>query len=43
MVINLHIGSWDVKRVLIDPGSLADILYWEAFQGVRLDSDSSTL
>ena len=38
-VITLQIFKWDVKRVLIDPGSLADILYYETFERMGLDSE----
>jgi hypothetical protein len=31
MVVTLQIFKWDVKRVLIDPGSSADILYYDTF------------
>ena len=37
MVIKVQIRDWSVKRVLIDPGSSADILYWAAFRGMGLD------
>ena len=37
MVIKVQIRDWKVKRVLIDPGSSADILYWAAFQGMGID------
>ncbi|XP_024630733.1 uncharacterized protein [Medicago truncatula] len=36
MVITLQIFNWDVKRVLIDPGSSADILYYDAFEKLGL-------
>lgn len=39
MVISIQIGKWDVKRIFIDPGSSADVMYWEAFQGLRLDME----
>jgi hypothetical protein len=36
MVVTLQIFNWDVKRVLIDPGSSADILYYDAFEKLGL-------
>jgi len=32
MVMTLQIFNWDVKRVLIDPGSSADILYYDTLK-----------
>ena len=37
MVIEVQIRDWGVKRVLIDPGSSADVLYWEAFKGMGFE------
>lgn len=37
IVINLQLHYWNVKKVLIDPNSSKDILYWEAFQDLKLD------
>ena len=37
MVITLQIFNWNVKRVLIDPESSADILYYQAFEKIGLD------
>jgi len=36
MVVTLQIHNWDVKRVLIDPGSSANILYYDAFERLGL-------
>ncbi|PNX91900.1 gag-pol polyprotein [Trifolium pratense] len=36
LVIQVQILNCDVKRVLIDSGSSADILYWEAFKAMQL-------
>ncbi|GAU44869.1 hypothetical protein TSUD_329260 [Trifolium subterraneum] len=36
LVIQVHILNCDVKRVLIDSGSSADIMYWEAFKAMQL-------
>lgn len=32
MVISLKIFDWDIKRVIVDPKSLTDDIYWEAFE-----------
>jgi hypothetical protein len=37
MVVTLQIFNWDVQRVLIDPGSSTNILYYEAFEKLGLD------
>ena len=37
IVIKVQIRYWSVKRVLVDPGSSADVLYWEAFKGMEFD------
>jgi hypothetical protein len=37
IVVTLQIFNWDVKRVLIDPCSSTDILYYEAFEKLGLD------
>jgi len=39
MVISLHIFNWNVKRVLIDPGSSVNILYSESFERMGLDHE----
>jgi hypothetical protein len=36
MVVILRIANFGVKRVLIDQGSSADVLYYDAFQGLGL-------
>ncbi|GAU16855.1 hypothetical protein TSUD_368040 [Trifolium subterraneum] len=36
LVIQVQIINCDVKRVLIDSGSSADIMYWEAFKAMQL-------
>jgi hypothetical protein len=36
LVIEVQILNCDVKRVLIDSGSSADIMYWDAFKAMRL-------
>lgn len=39
MVVTIQIFKWDVKRVLIDPGSSADILYYETLERMGLDPE----
>jgi hypothetical protein len=36
LVIRVQILNCDVKRVLIDSGSSADIMYWDAFKAMQL-------
>ena len=36
IVITLLIADYTTRRVLVDNGSLADILYYPAFQQMRL-------
>ncbi|MCI48594.1 gag-pol polyprotein, partial [Trifolium medium] len=36
LVIQVQILNCDVKRVLIDSGSSADIMYWEVFKAMQL-------
>ncbi|MCI01003.1 hypothetical protein A2U01_0022027, partial [Trifolium medium] len=36
LMIQVQILNCDVKRVLIDSGSSADIMYWEAFKAMQL-------
>src|SRR3954469_9167837 len=38
MVIKVYIKDWSIKRVLIDPVSFADVLYWDAFKGMGMDA-----
>ncbi|KAK2445921.1 hypothetical protein QL285_016792 [Trifolium repens] len=38
LVIQVQILNCDVKRVLIDSGSSADIMYWEAFKAMQLSN-----
>jgi hypothetical protein len=39
LVIQVQIMNCDVKRVLIDSGSSADIMYWEAFKAMQLSGE----
>ncbi|KAJ1380867.1 hypothetical protein SESBI_45675 [Sesbania bispinosa] len=38
MVIEVNIAKYKVQRVLVDQGSSADILYWEAFKKLQIPS-----
>ena len=37
MVIKVQIHDWSVKRVLVAPGSSADVSYWDAFKSMNFD------
>ncbi|MCI46922.1 hypothetical protein A2U01_0068163, partial [Trifolium medium] len=39
LVIQVQILNCDVKSVLIDSGSSADILYWETFKAMQLSDE----
>jgi hypothetical protein len=39
MVITLHIFNWNVKRILVDPGSSTDILYYDAYTRLGLNAE----
>nr|XP_023875945.1 uncharacterized protein LOC111988389 [Quercus suber] len=39
LVITLQVGDFNMHRVLIDNGSSADILYYPAFQQMRIDRE----
>ena len=39
MVISLSIADFNTRQVLVDNGSLADILYYLAFQQMRIDKE----
>ena len=43
IVITLLIADYTTRRVLVDNGSLADILYYPAFQQMRLGRDQIRL
>ena len=36
MVITIKIGGYDVKRVLVDQGSKAEIMYLDLYEGLNL-------
>lgn len=37
MVIAVRCDKWEIKKNLVDYGSYAYILYWDAFERLRLD------
>ena len=39
LVVSLKVGDYNMHRVLVDNGSLADILYYPAFQQIRIDKE----
>ena len=42
LVVSLQIGNYNMQRVLVDNGSSADILYYPAFQQMRIDKEQLT-
>ncbi|XP_030948867.1 uncharacterized protein LOC115972748 [Quercus lobata] len=40
LVVTLRIGGYDVKRVMIDQGSAADIMYPDLYKGLGLKSEN---
>ena len=39
LVITLRIGGYDVKRVMVDQGSTAEIMYPDIYKGLNLKSE----
>ena len=39
LVVSLQVGDYNMHRVLVVNGSLADILYYLAFQQMRIDRE----
>ena len=39
LVVNIRVGDYNMHRVLVDNGSLADILYYPTFQQMRIDKE----
>ena len=42
LVIILRIGGYDVKRVMVDQGSVAEIVYPDLFRGLNLRAEDLT-
>ena len=42
-MVSLQIGDYNMNRVLVDNGSLADILYYPTFQQMRIDRERLSL
>ena len=42
LVITLQIGSYDVKRVMVDQGSAAEIMYPNLYKGMNLKAENLT-
>ena len=43
LVITLRIGGYDVKRVMVDQGSVAEIMYLDLYKGLNLRTEDRTL
>ena len=43
LVVSLQMGDYNMHRVLVDNDSSADILYYPAFQQMRIDRERLTL
>ena len=39
LIVSMRVGDYDMHRVLVDNGSSADILYYPAFQQMRIDKE----
>ncbi|KAK3017386.1 hypothetical protein RJ639_006321 [Escallonia herrerae] len=39
LVVTLRVGNFDVKRIFVDNGSSAEVLFYEAFQKMNISSD----
>ena len=42
LVITLRIGGYDVKRVMVDQGSAAEIMYPDLYKGLGLKPENLT-
>ena len=42
LVITLRIGGYDVKRVMVDQGSVAEIMYPDLYKGLNLKTEDLT-
>ena len=43
LVITLRIGGYDVKRVMVDQGSVTEIMYLDLYKGLNLRTEDRTL
>ena len=43
MLVTLRIGGYDVKRVMVDGGSAAEIMYPDLFKGLKLKPEDLML
>ena len=43
LVVNIQVGNYNMHRVLVDNGSSADILYYSAFQQMKIDKEQLIL
>ena len=39
LVVSIRVGDYNMHRVLVDNGSSIDILYYPAFQQMRIDKE----
>ncbi|KAK3012500.1 hypothetical protein RJ639_008524 [Escallonia herrerae] len=39
LVVTFRVGNFDIKRILVDNGSSADVLFYEAFQKMNISPD----
>ena len=39
LVVSIRVGDYNTHRVLVDNGSSADILYYSAFQQMRIEKE----
>ena len=42
LVVTLRIGGFDVKRVLVDPGSVVEVMYPDLYKGLNLKPEDLT-
>ena len=42
LVVTLRIGGFDVKRVLVDPGSAVEVMYLDLYRGLNLKLEDLT-
>ena len=42
LVVTLRIGGYDVKKVMIDQGSIAEIMYPDLYKGLGLKPENLT-